>query len=60
MPQVGVRVKRHRRKEDDDRLTKRVADFDGHVERGIVERALGALHPVNDAAAVRVRPGGGW
>ena len=49
MSQVGMRIKRHRRKEDDDRLSQRVGGFDRNVERWIIERALGTLHPVHDA-----------
>ncbi len=51
VPQVGVRVERHRRKENHDRLMQCIRGFNRNVERGIVERALGALHPVHHAAA---------
>src|SRR5271157_1687699 len=54
VPQVRVWVKRHRRKEDDNRLTEGVGNVDGCIERWVVEGALGTLHPVNDAAAVGV------
>ena len=55
MTQVGVRIKRYRREEDDDRLMQEIGDFDCEIERGVVECALGALHPVHDAATVAVR-----
>ena len=40
--------------EGHDRQAKLVAEPNGHVECGIVHGPLGALHPVDDAAAVRI------
>ncbi len=54
MPQIGVGIERHGREKDDDRLAQRVGGLDRDIERGIVEGALGALHPVNDAGAVGI------
>ena len=57
MSQVGMRIKRHRRKEDDDRLSQRVGGFNRNVERWIIERASGTLHPVHDATERVGAPG---
>jgi hypothetical protein len=43
---------------DEDGEIEFVGDFDGEVEGGIVEGALGALHPVDDALAVFRRDAG--
>ena len=51
VPQICVRIKRHRREEDDDGLSQNVGGFDGDIQCGIVEGALRPLHPVDDAAA---------
>ena len=48
-------IERHRREKDHNRLMQRVGGFDRHVEPGIVQRPLGTLHPVNDAAAAGIR-----
>jgi hypothetical protein len=49
--QVGVGVGNNG-EEDYDRETELVAEVDGKIESGIVMSPLGALHPVNDAAAI--------
>ena len=62
VPQVRMRIERHRCKENDDRLIQRIRSFDRNVERGIIERALCPLHPVHDAAIAaggRTRPSHG-
>src|SRR5208283_2306344 len=51
--QVGMRVERHRREENHNRLLEGIGGLDCYVERGIVESALCSLHPVDDAAAGR-------
>ena len=53
-PQIGIRIKRHGRKERDHRLAQRVRRLNRHVERGIVDTALRALHPVNNTGAVGI------
>ena len=50
VPQICIRIVRHRREEDDDRLLQRIRGFHRDIERRIVQRALRALHPVHDAA----------
>ncbi len=52
VPQIGVGIERHRREENHHRLLQSVCRLDRHIERGIVERALGTLHPVHHAPAV--------
>jgi hypothetical protein len=53
--QVGVRKVADGGEERDDRQPQFVAERDGHVERWIVDAALGALHPVEDAFGVPQR-----
>lgn len=54
VPQVGVRIERDRREEDDDGLLKQISDRCGNIECGIVEGTLGTLHPINDASALGI------
>ena len=58
VPQVGVGIKRHRRKEDHHWLLQMVGHFHGDIERRVIERSLGALHPVHDAASLGVGSAG--
>jgi hypothetical protein len=51
-------MKQHGRKERDDRLAKEVSGFDSKVESRIIEGALRALHPVDDAGALTERLAG--
>jgi len=51
VPQVPARIARVQSEEHRDRQSELVPGADRAVERGIVEPALGALHPVDDAAA---------
>ncbi len=51
---VRVRVGRRQAEERHDRQPERVGRVNGDVERGIVRRALGALHPVDHGPAVGV------
>ena len=52
--QVGVWIKRHRREKYNHRLAQGVGRGHGRIERGIVDAALGALHPVDDTGSVGV------
>jgi hypothetical protein len=54
VPQVRAWVKGNRSKENHNRLAKFVADFNGDIERWIVERTLRTLHPVHNASAVKI------
>ena len=56
--QVGVGVVGNHAEVDDHRQAEKVGGFDGDVERGIVDDAQGALHPVDDAGAVLARRAG--
>ena len=47
---VRVGIVGNDREEHHHRKVEQIAGFDGHVERGIVDDAHGALHPVDDAA----------
>ena len=49
MAQVGVGKIGDGGEVDQDRKIEGVANFDGNVERGIVERSFRSLHPVDDA-----------
>ena len=51
---VRVGIKRNGSEIGDDWLAQCVGGFDGNVEREIIEAALGTLHPVDDAGAVRI------
>ncbi len=51
VPQIGMRIERHRREEDDHRLFENIGGFYRDVERGIVQSTLRALHPVDDATS---------
>ena len=53
--QVRVGIVRQGREEDDDWLAKCVGSVDRRIERGIVDGALGSLHPVDDASAIGTR-----
>src|SRR5580698_10177187 len=55
VPQVGVRIERHGREEDDYGLLKKIGGFDGDIERGIVQSTLRSLHPVHDTTATQLR-----
>src|SRR5579871_3386676 len=55
VPQIGMRIKRNRGEEYDDRLTKSVCRVDSNVQRRIIDSALSTLHPVNNARAVGSR-----
>ena len=50
VPQVGAGVSRMEAEVDHERKVQGVGRQDGCVERGVVARALSALHPVDDAA----------
>ena len=52
---IPVRVERHRCQEDDHRLSERVPNPDGGVQRRVVDGPLGSLHPVDDAAPGGIR-----
>ena len=58
MPQVRVRIERHRREEDHYRLFQTIGRLDCYVERGVVEGALGTLHPVHDTTAGGIQRSG--
>ena len=49
MAQVGFGVVGNDAEEDDNRQAENIGGFDRNVERGVVEDAHGALHPVDDA-----------
>src|SRR5579864_3133106 len=53
--QIGVRIKRHRSKESNDRFAQFVAKFDRHVQSWVIQCPLGALHPVDHALSVWIR-----
>ena len=53
--QIRARIERNGRKENYDRLLQFVGNVNGHVQSRIIVGALGALHPVDDAVALRVR-----
>ncbi len=59
VPQAGARETGIEHEQHDDRQAKLVGSADGGIERGIVVGALGALHPVDDGAAVRDGLSGG-
>ena len=54
MPQIGVRIKRDRSKKDNARFAQRICRLHRHLKRGIIERPLRPLHPVDNARAVPV------
>ena len=55
MAEIGVRIKRNRRKEHHGGLSQRIRRIDRYVERGIIQTPLRALHPVHDASPSRIR-----
>ena len=52
MAKVGVGIKRHRREKHHYRLLQRIGRVYGHIECGVVDAALSALHPVDNASSV--------
>src|ERR1700758_48068 len=54
MPQIGVGIKRHRSKKNDARLSQCICRLHRNLKCGVVECSLGALHPVNNAAALGI------
>ena len=52
--QICVRIKRNRSKKNHTRLAQRVCCLHRNFKRRIIERPLCPLHPVDNAAAVRV------
>jgi len=52
--QVRVRIKRHRRKENDHRFSQLIPHPDRNVQSGIIQPPLRSLHPVDDALSPRV------
>ncbi len=52
--QIGVRIKRDGREKDDDRLVQQVRGLNRDIECRIVDAALRALHPVDDASAIGI------
>jgi hypothetical protein len=54
VPQVRALHERVQAEEHHHRLAERVGGVDRDVERGIVGRALRALHPVHDAAPIGI------
>jgi hypothetical protein len=51
---VGVRIERNDPEKHHQWLAELVGRVDGCVERGIVRRALRALHPIDDRPALRI------
>jgi len=54
VPQVRVGIERNGREEDDDRFMQCVGGFYRYIERGIVDAALGALHPVDNTETLGI------
>ena len=52
MAEVGVGIVGDDREVDDDGEGEEVGGFNGEVEGGVIEDALGALHPVDDGEAI--------
>jgi hypothetical protein len=53
--QIRVGVERHGSEENNYRLAEFIAKLDGHVQSGVVQRPLGALHPVDYTLPLRIR-----
>jgi hypothetical protein len=56
--QIGVRIKRHWRKESNHRLAEFVAKLNRHIQSRVVQRTLCALHPVDYALSFWIRSSG--
>src|SRR5581483_11364147 len=55
MPQVRMGIERDGSEEDNAWLVQSIGGLDRNIQRGIVQSALRALHPVDDARAVGIR-----
>ena len=54
--QVGIGIERNQAEECHNRLAQNIRRLDGHIERGVIQSALRALHPVDNAPPFDV----GW